>query len=171
MRGVAVEPAGDVVRVTLLAPQERRERLAHHLGLGRWRALRRELVVELRGLDRAQRVGAFEAGTERLDRVVLRGPQAQLQLHRRVRLHGDPVPPRGLGAALFRVHRGRTVHDVVVDAVLGERRGRVRAEDAHVVGLVVAAEQRGVAVGAAIRVRRGAQLHRPEPRMVDQQAP
>ena len=68
--------------------------------------------------------------------------QAQPQLGRGARRHGHLIPERALGTAVARVDRGRAADHVVVDAVLGVRRDRLRAEEPGQVGLVLA-EQRG----------------------------
>ena len=66
---VAVEPAGDVVEVELLAPQHPGERLAHHPRLVRRRPFRRQLRVERVGLGSARGRHVVEVGSNGHRRV------------------------------------------------------------------------------------------------------
>ena len=140
---VAVEPAGHVVVVELLAPQHAGECLTHHHRFVGGGAGRGELGVELVGLGAPGRRDLFEIGSQRDLGVRARpgGTQPQPQLHARARLDLHLVPRGALGAPQVGVHRRRARDDVIVDPVLGERGGRGDPVEALSVGFVVAEQQ------------------------------
>ena len=152
---VAVEPARDVVRVELLAPEHAGERLAHDPLLLVRSSVATQLGIELVCLGPAP---AQRRGERLAQRVVARDMRAGLaqpqpQLGAATGRHRDPVPRRCLRADLRRVDRRGAVDHVVVDPVLGPR-GRGRgAVDAGRVRLVLAEEKlRRCPVGAGAGV-------------------
>ena len=163
---VAVEPAGHVVVVELLAPQHAGECLTHHHRFVGGGARRGELGVELVGLGAPGRRDLFEIGSQRGLGVRTRpgGTQPQPQLHARPRLDLHLVPRGALGAPQVGVHRRRARDDVIVDPVLGERGGRGDPVEALNVGFVVA-EQQGRC--GAVRSRGDQQLEVAEQRVRD----
>ena len=117
---VAVEPAGNVVVVELLAPQHAGERLPHDRGfIGRCRG-RGEFGVELVGLVPSLRLHPGEVRAERGRRVRASAFRSQAQPHLRglAGTHRQPVPGCTLGAPPLRIDGVGTWDDVVVDAVL-----------------------------------------------------
>ncbi len=88
LAGVAVEPAADVVRVHLLAPDEPGARLAqdpHRLGVG---AVRRERLVELVGVGLAGRDDLVEGGARPRGLLLLGSRPVQ-------RSRSSALPPPG----------------------------------------------------------------------------
>ena len=162
---VAVQPAGHVVVVQLLAPQHPGERLPHHhrlVGAGPGRG---QLAVELVGLGPAGLQGLFESGPQRVRACGRgRGPQPQPELRGLAGRHGQLVPERALGPRLIRVDGRRPADHVVVDAVLGVRGGARRAVQPLGVGLVLA-EQQGRT--GAVRAGRGGELQLAEEGVAD----
>ena len=158
LRRVAVEPALHVVVVELLAPDHPGERLPGDQARVVVDGGRDHLAVELVGLHATLREHLVEA---RAERGVGRGrPEADpdhLGLPRRDR---QAVPPGDLRADAVRVHRRRACDHMVVDPVLGVRRGVRRAVEPRQVGVVVAEQQVG---GRAVRtgVQLPAQLAEP----------
>src|SRR5438094_1212412 len=142
LRGIAVEPALDVVVVELLAPHEAGEAATHDRRLLVRGAVGAERSVEGVGLSLAVDQHPLETRTqigERLRR--LRACEPQPELHGFPGGHRDAIPARHLRAGLAGIHRRRAVHHVVVDAILRIRRARRRSEEAREVRLVLAEEQ------------------------------
>ena len=142
LRGIAVEPALDVVVVELLAPHEAGEAATHDRRLLVRGAVGAERSVEGLGLSLAVDQHPLETRTqigERLRR--LRACEPQPELHGFPGGHRDAIPARHLRAGLAGIHRRRAVHHVVVDAILRIRRARRRSEEAREVRLVLAEEQ------------------------------
>ncbi len=146
---VAVEPVARAEPVVLLRPHQPGERAPQHVLLLRGR-VRRDVVVELVGLDPALGHGLLKARPERVQ-VPVAADESQPDRHRLARLHGvERVPGRELRArhpCVVRpghLTRGRAaVHDVVADAVLGPRRGiPLGPEERHLVALIVRHEHR-----------------------------
>ncbi len=150
---VAGQPTIHVVVVVLLAPQQPGEGLPHHRRLIRAGVLRRQRRVEPVGLGPARRRDLVELALD-----VGRGAgQPQPDLRGPPRRDRQPVPQRRLGPRPGRIDARRPRHDVVVDAVFGERRGVRPPVQADEVRLVVAEDGFRVAgvtehVPAEIRV-------------------
>ena len=138
---IAVEPAGDVVVIELLAPDHAGERLAHDRGLVVGRARRAERGVVLVGLARAVGERAIEARAEVERGALILPREPQPQLDGGARRDGEAIPARHLRAPALGVHRRRAADDVIVDAVLRVRRLRRRPEQARGVRLVLAEEE------------------------------
>ncbi len=149
LRRIALEPFLHDVVVVLLRPQQAGQALAHHrrgvVGDVGWN----DGGVELVGLALARRHRVVEVGERRRAGEVLGTPRREPQADGDALAggHRQRVVGGGLGAAAGRVHGvGASVHDGLVDAVLGvERPGD--AEQAHRVGFVLGEEQRRVALG------------------------
>ena len=165
---VLAQPAVHVVLVVLLAPQQPGQRLAHHhrrVGRKRRGDDRR---VELVGLVAAGLQHLIEVGTQRVTRCRARG-QAHTDRGALARPQLQHVVGGHLGARAGRIDRvGVAPDDEVVDRVLDVRRGVRGAEEALVVGLVLAEQQLRRGVGAQqplpqLRVRRRARRRRPRP--------
>ena len=153
---VALEPSRHVVVIELLAPHETRDGLPQHhrlVGTGaRWRHLGEELVrlTLAVGHDPVEPLAQVERGVAAVGSLgrplVGRGRHPGQPQSQRLRAAGRNVHcvvQRGLGADPVRVHRGLTVHNVVVDAVLRVRRPVAQSPQALGVGLVVAEERLG----------------------------
>ena len=138
---IAVEPAGDVVVIELLAPDHAGERLAHDRGLVVGRASRAERGVVLVGLARAVGERAIEARAEVGRGALILPREPQPQLDGGTRRDGQAIPARHLRAPALGVHRRRAADDVIVDAVLRVRRLRRRPEQARGVRFVLAEEE------------------------------
>jgi len=138
---IAVEPAGDVVVIELLAPDHAGERLAHDRGLVVGRACRAERGVVRVGLARAVGERAIESRVEVGRGALILPREPQPQLGGGARRDGEAVPARHLRAAALGVHGPRAADDVIVDAVLRVRRLRRGPEEAHGVRLVLAEEE------------------------------
>ena len=170
---VAVEPAGHVVVVQLLAPQHPGECLPHHPGLvgagRRWRQLGIELVglgLPLRHYGRE--LGPRAAGCAGISRSL---PQRADRLGGRSRTRSCAVAPAASVSLYQKAHLvprpagltvGRTADDVIVDAVLRERRDRLGAEQPGDVGLVLAEQRLG---RHAVRTGSRQQFHLADERM------
>ena len=151
---VAVEPAGHVVVVELLAPEHAGERLAHHRGfVGRCRG-RGEFGVELVGLGAPLR---HYPGEVRASAVAGSGPPpAGRRRSRSSAVWPGPTVSRYQAAHLVPRRSGLTVSapgdDVVVDAVLRPSRGRRNSVEPFKIRVVVTEQQLRV---GALRVRPG----------------
>ncbi len=144
LRRIAVEPAGDVVRVELLAPQHPGERLTEHERLVGRRIGGRELLVELVGLREPCRDDVVEARPGISGRR--RRPESHPDRGGRAGCHRHSMPERRLRPRLPADGRG-TGDDVIVDPVLRELDGGGRPEQPPLVCLVLAEEDFGLAVG------------------------
>ncbi len=103
-----------------------------------------EIGIERIGLGLATAHDVGEVGPQRVLHDVRPGAgpaQSKTDLGGLAGRQGHAIPGGGLGAGPLGIDARRAVQDVVVDAVLGERRGRRLAEEPLDVGLVLAQQE------------------------------
>ena len=99
LRGIAHEPAPDVVAVVLLRPDHARERLPHDPPLLRREDRRQDRLVVLVGLAARALHRHIEAPAERVARLRVLGGEAEAHPGFASGGHLEPLPGRRLGAA------------------------------------------------------------------------
>src|SRR5215471_16046947 len=140
---VAVEPAGDVVMVELLAPYHSGERLPHHCGLVLTRAVRGQRFIVFVSFAPPVGMDPLEVCPEVRSLAASVTCKAKPELDGFASSHFEAIPAGHFCALPCRIYRRRTVNDVVVDAVLWI--GRLLSGDAIQVpgvGFVFTEQQR-----------------------------
>jgi hypothetical protein len=81
--------------------------------------------------------------------LLIRPVQSETYLRLSSGWNCDLVPPRRLGAALVRIHRGGTSDHMVVDPILGVLSDRIGSEQPGVIGFVLTEQRlRAGAIGS-----------------------